>query len=214
MSPANSSYLEELNDQTVADLPPTTERPPMSVRFIDNDLADLHAALNHPLSAYDSLSGRYVALSLNARVSSPDAIASRSTDNTMDDGSGSTQSQALIPAETPMEFWDSIIHLSLDRFKSLWPDEPQDRVKSGWDYSIRKISTWEDIYDQLQKAREFYDGDTKGLRGRYARSYTKKRRWLVDHTTPIARQGVRFVPQIDYATPVVAAVQVLVDVIP
>ncbi|KAK2609894.1 hypothetical protein N8I77_003366 [Diaporthe amygdali] len=201
----------ENDDEIASNLIPRTERPPMSVQFIDNDLADLHAALKNPLSTYDSLSGRYVELSLSAELASMDTVMSRSTDEIIGGGSDSTQIQELVPTVTPMMFWESIFHVSLERFNSLWPDEPHDRVKSGWNYSIRKSSTWEDVYAQLQKAREFYDGDTKGLWGRYAKSYTKKRRWFIDHTTPIARQGVKFVPQIDYATPVVAAVQVLVD---
>lgn len=138
--------------------------------------------------------------------------SSRATDTVMEDDDDLTQTQALVPAATPMTFWDSVFQISLDRFKTLWPDEPQGREKSGCNYSIRTKSTWEDIYDQLQKAREFYDGDTKGLWGRHAKSYTKKKRSFIDHTVPIARQAVRFVPQMDYTTPVVAAVQVLVDV--
>ncbi|KAJ0104475.1 hypothetical protein J7T55_010941 [Diaporthe amygdali] len=211
MFPVRSPYSEENDDEIASNLIPRTERPPMSVQFIDNDLADLHAALRNPLSTFDSLSGRYVELSLSAELARMETIMSPSTDEIIGGGSDSTQIQEFVPTVTPMAFWERIFQVSLERFNSLWPDEPHDRVKSGWNYSIRKSSTWEDVYAQLQKAREFYDGDTKGLWGRYAKSYTKKRRWFIDHTTPIARQGVKFVPQIDYATPVVAAVQVLVD---
>lgn len=184
----------------------------MSVQFIDDDLKDLHNALKHPLSAYDSHYRRYVAVSSSPGLASGEDFAPHLTDTIPEGESSFGQSQALVPATTPMTFWDSIFQVSLDRFRTLWPDEPQGREKSGCNYSIRQKLTWEDIYGQLQKAREFYDGDTKGLWGRRAKSYTKKRRSFIDHTAPVARQAVRFVPQMDYTTPVVAAVQVLVDV--
>jgi hypothetical protein len=184
----------------------------MSVQFIDDDLKDLHNALKNPLSEYDSHVRRYVAVSSKFGLVSGNRVAPHFTDTIMEEGGSSEQSQALVPATTPMTFWESIFQVSLDRFKTLRPNEPQGREKSGCNYSIRKKSTWEDIYAQLQKAREFYDGDTKGLWGHHAKSYNKKRRSFIDHTVPIARQAVRFVPQMDYTTPVVAAVQVLVDV--
>lgn len=211
MFPVDSPSFEQ-GDWLPSDSTPRIQRPPISVQFIDDDLKDLHNALKHPLSAYDSHARRYVAVSSTSGLAGGETRAPHFTDTMMEDGSSSEQSQALVPAVTPMTFWDSIFQVSVDRFKTMWPDEPQGREKSGYNYSIRKKSTWEDIYAQLQKAREFYDGDTKGLWGRHAQSYNKKRRSFIDHTTPIARQAVRFVPQMDYTTPVVAAVQVLVDV--
>lgn len=211
MFPVHSSSFEQ-GEWPQSSSTPRTERPPMSVQFIDDDLKDLHNALKHPLSAYDSHSRRYVAVSSTSGLASGEELAPHLTDTIPEGGSSFGQSQALVPATTPMTFWDSIFQASLDRFRTLWPDEPQGREKSGFNYSIRQKLTWEDIYGQLQKAREFYDGDTKGLWGRHAKSYTKKRRSFIDHTAPVARQAVRFVPQMDYTTPVVAAVQVIVDV--
>lgn len=211
MFPVNSSPFEQAGEWHPSNLTPGTERRPMSVQFIDDDLKDLHNALKQPLSTYDSYSRRYVAVSSNSGLANRGRGSSRIT-NTIMEEDNLEQSQALVPAEPPMTFWESIFQVSIDRFKTLWHNEPPGREKSGCDYSIRKKSTWEDVYGQLQKAREFYDGDTKGLWGRHAKSFTKKRRSVIDHTTPVARQAVRFVPQMEYTTPVVAAVQVLVDV--
>lgn len=211
MFPVDSLSFER-GDWTPSHSTPRTEPPPMSVQFIDDDLRDLHNALKHPLSVYDSHSRQYVAASSRSGLASEEDLAPDLTDTITEGECSFEQSEALVPATTPMTFWDSIFQVSLDRFRTLWPDEPQGREKSGCNYSIRQKSTWEDIYGQLQKAREFYDGDTKGLWGRHAKSYTRKRRYFIDHTAPVARQAVRFVPQMDYTTPVVAAVQVLVDV--
>lgn len=211
MFPVNFQISEQ-GDWLPSNSSSRTDRRPIPVQFIDDDLKDLHNALNQPLSTYDYHSRRYVAMSSTSGLARRGTGSSRATDTVMEDDDDLTQTQALVPAATPMTFWDSVFQISLERFKTLWPDEPQGRAKSGCNYSIRTKSTWEDIYDQLQKAREFYDGDTKGLWGRHAKSYTKKKRSFIDHTVPIARQAVRFVPQMEYTTPVVAAVQVLVDV--
>lgn len=213
MFPVEHSDLGEQGDWIPSNSTPETEHVPISVQFIEHKLKDLHNALKHPLSTYDSSARKYIAASsIFGRATAGNAMASHFTDPTMGDGSSHEQSQALVPASTPMTFWEDIFQVSLDRFRTLWPEEPQGREKSGYNYSIRKKLTWEDIYAQLQKAREFYDGDTKGFWGRHAKVYTKKRRSFIDHTGPIARQAVRFVPQMEYTTPVVASVQVLVDV--
>lgn len=114
---------------------------------------------------------------------------------------------ALLSTETKA-FWDNIFTKSMDKFKELYPTVPKRRVKSGTDYKIRDKTTWVDVYTQLQKAREVYDGDKQGLWGRYK----KGRRWMVDHSGSIVRQGIKLVPTNDIVSPVLAAVQVLLDV--
>lgn len=185
--------------------PPTQ---PDAVRFLENNLIDLHKALEHPVSHYDSHLRRYVAVPEVVKPQNSTSTASVSAQvEEMDESNG-----VLTLTAHPMIFWESIFQKSVKRFQALWVNAPKDRQKSGWDYSVRDKSSWESVYDQLQKAREYYDGDTSGLWGRYAKGYTKKRRWLVDHSGPVARQAVKFVPPMDCATPVIAAVQVLVDV--
>ncbi|KAJ4387488.1 hypothetical protein N0V93_008080 [Gnomoniopsis smithogilvyi] len=183
---------------------PTTQ--PEAVKFLDNNLADLHVALKDPVSRYDCHLRRYVAVS-EAIIpqESPKTVDSSAQPNMLDGIDG-----ALTSIAQPMKYWDLIFQKSVDRFQTLFCT-PKDREKSGWNYSVRDKSNWDGVYAQLQKAREYYDGDTKGLWGRRAKDYTKKRRWVVDHSVPVARQAVKFVPQMDYATPVIAAVQVLVD---
>lgn len=197
------------DDSTASQPHQNPEHQPDAVKFIDTHLLDLHDALKDPMSIYDSHSGRYVPASLHAaRLEATEAAESHiiEPDISVD------ITEALIPLGVSMTFWDRIFEKSVDRFKASWADAPKDRERSGWNYSIRDRSTWEEVYAQLQKARELYDGDTKGLWGRHAKSFTKKRREFVDQSVPMARQAVRFVPSLDYTTPVIAAVQVLVDV--
>lgn len=188
----------------------TSGPEPVAVKFLNNNLLDLHEALRNPMSRYDSVSRRYVTVSQLASLASTESDESGPERSALLDGSDG----AVVLAASSMRFWDKIFLKSADRFKSLWANAPRDRERSGWDYCIRDKSTWEDVYAQLQKAREFYDGDSKGFWGRHAKDFTKKRRWIVDHSGPAARQAVKFVPQMDMATPVIAAVQVLVDVSP
>jgi hypothetical protein len=96
----------------------------------------------------------------------------------------------------------------MDRFKAIEPNKPKDQLKkSGNNYSIRDKTTWKNVYTQLQKAREVYDGDKKGFWGQCKRG----KRWIIDHSGPV-RQVTKFVPDLDYVSPVLAAVEVLLDV--
>ena len=63
------------------------------------------------------------------------------------------------------------------------------------------------MYSQLQTARESYDGTKKGFWGRFQRGFRR----VADNSDP-ARQLFRLVPDVDYVSPVLAAVEVLLDV--
>lgn len=84
--------------------------------------------------------------------------------------------------------------------------EPTYLIKKGVNYEIRAKRNWEDIYSQLQKAREAYDG-TRGFWGRMKRGS----RTVADHSAT-TKQVVKLVPENEYVSPVLAVVEVLVDV--
>jgi len=115
------------------------------------------------------------------------------------------QAQSAISS---MSFWGPIFPLSLARLKELHPDMPDDRVKSGIDYSLRNANSWEGVYSQLQGARERYDWKTKGCWGR---KYKTVLRWVVDHSA-LGKQFIKLVPNMEYVSPVLAAVEVILDV--
>ena len=125
--------------------------------------------------------------------------------NGPDGANGLRQAQ---PVKESMTFWDTIFPMAIDRLAELQPAEPTDRVKLGHNYGIRTAGNWLTVYGQLQKAREHYDGKAKGLWGR---RYEETLRWVVDHSDSV-KQAIKYVPNIEYVSPVLAALEVIFDV--
>jgi hypothetical protein len=162
---------------------------PPSVDFIDNGLPSFHDAFENPQSRFDTALGRYIP----APMKGSDAL------------DGLRQAQ---PVKESMAFWDAIFQMAMGRLKELQPAEPSDRVRSGNHYSIRAAGNWPSVYSQLQKAREHYDGKTKGFWGWHCKEAL---RWVVDHSDPV-EQAIKYVLNIEYVSPVLAAVEVILDV--
>ncbi|KAE9374967.1 hypothetical protein N431DRAFT_482072 [Stipitochalara longipes BDJ] len=171
---------------------PSLYLQPLSVDFIDSRLSDFHDAFKNSQSQYDHASGHYIPTKMQA----PSPAAEAEAD----------EAEHALPVTARMAFWAKIFPQCMEEFKDDHPKEPNRRLK-GVDYSIRDKTNWEDIYSRLQEAREFYDGDKRGFWGRYE----KGKRWVIDHSGPLLQQGIKFVPKLDYTSPVVAAVQVFLD---
>jgi hypothetical protein len=176
-------------------IPPSLNLQPLSVDFIDDRLPDFHDAFKSSQSQYDHASSRYIPTRMQAPPPATEAEAE------------ADEAENALPVTARMAFWAKIFTQCMDEFKADNPKKPNRQLKDV-DYSIRDKTNWEDIYSQLQKAREFYDGDKRGFWGRYE----KGKRWLVDHSGPLLQQGIKFVPKVDYTSPVLAAVQVFLDV--
>ncbi|KAF8861121.1 hypothetical protein BDZ45DRAFT_740720 [Acephala macrosclerotiorum] len=177
---------------------PSVHLQPPSVDFIDNRLQDYHEAFRNPQTRYDPLLRRYVPVLPAATMlskSHPIMTASEQL----------PQPRKLHPAVEAMRFWTFIFDDSMKKFKELYKEEPKRRAQDG--YSIRSKTNWEDIYSQLQKARESYDG-MKGFWGRVKKGL----RTVADHSDPL-QQGLRLVPENQYVSPILAAMEVLVDAV-
>jgi hypothetical protein len=174
---------------------PSLHLQPLSVDYIDHRLPDFHNAFKDSQSHYDHVSDSYIP----TRMPAPPATEAEAE---VDE----TELAALATAQ--MAFWTKIFGACMNKFKADNSKEPNHRLKSGIDYSIRDKTSWADIYAQLQEARVYYDGDKRGFWGRYE----KGKRWIIDHSGPVLKQGITFVPKSTYTSPVVAAVQVFLDV--
>lgn len=104
-----------------------------------------------------------------------------------------------------MVFWNLIFLDSMKAFEAEIPKQPEDLPELT--YSIRGKRSWDDVHSQLQKAREHYDGKKQGLWGRIKREFRK----MGDNIEPI-QQLVNAIPDNEYVSPVLAVVQVLLDV--
>jgi hypothetical protein len=102
-----------------------------------------------------------------------------------------------------MKFWDQIF----DPAKTKLCEQIESKKVSKSGCSIRKETTWEGIYGQLQKAREKHDGTKKGFWG----SCVSRMRKVGDNTE-IITQATRLISDVDYVSPVLAALEVVLDV--
>lgn len=180
---------------------PSIHLQPPSVDFIDNRLPDFHDVFRDRDVRYDPVLRRYVEnrAITDGRVSD----AGESLDN----------GQALVQSSYSFgdvghseKFWGLIFPDAMEMFIQEYPNEPKQRDKSG--YSIRTQTTWDGVNEQLHKAREVYDGTKQGFRGRCKRVFRK----IGENTVEPAQNIIRLVPDIDYVSPVLGAVQLLLSV--
>jgi cell division protein YceG involved in septum cleavage len=171
---------------------PSIRHQPLSVDFIDNHLQEYHEAFKNPQVRYDPELRRYVA-------TTPRQPSAKLTKEHV------PQARKLQPAVEAMRFWTFIFEDAMKRFMLKYKDEPDHRIKED-DYNIRNKKNWQDIYAQLQKARESYDGQ-EGFWGRVKKGLRK-----AADNSDTAKQVIRLVPDNEYVSPVLAVVEVLVDV--
>lgn len=113
-----------------------------------------------------------------------------------------------MPAIAAMKFWAHLLPEAMGRL-GVENKEPELLRKRGC--SIRGKSSWEDIYAQLQSAREKYDGTKKGFWGKVKAGYQKTYRKTADYSDVPAKL-IQSLLEEDIVSPVKAIVEVLFDV--
>ncbi|KAL3475566.1 hypothetical protein BJX99DRAFT_259340 [Aspergillus californicus] len=176
--------------------PPGQSRPsahiPDSVSYIDNRLPQLHAGFMHPTIKYDTTADQYVAPPTPADPAPPQAIPPRPLPE---------------PAEAK-KFWSKVFPQAMDRLSST-QSEPLGRYATGC--SIRCETDWAGVRSRLDKAQGSYEipprsskfGDTKAF-------LTKLYRKAADASDRM-KLCTKVAVQIDYISPVVALVDILLD---
>jgi hypothetical protein len=180
---------------------PSIHLQPPSVDFIDNRLPAIHDVFRDRDVHYDPVLRRYVE---NRTITDG---------NVSDAGESLDNSQSLIQSSYSFgdvgdseKFWGLIFPDAMKKFIQEYPNEPKQRDKSG--YSIRAQTTWDGVNEQLHKAREVYDGTKQGFRGRCKRVFRK----IGDNTAEPAQNIIKVIPDIDYVSPILGAVQLLLNV--
>lgn len=180
---------------------PSIHLQPPSVDFIDNRLPTIHDVFKHSDVHYDPVLQKYVQ---TQSITDADGL---------DAGKNRDNNQALVQPNYTFgdigeseKFWGLIFPDAIRKFIEEYPNEPKQRDKSG--YSIRTQTTWNGVNEQLHKAREVYDGTKQGFRGRCKRVFRK----IGDNTVEPAQNIIRVIPDIDYVSPILGAVQLLLNV--
>jgi len=170
----------------------------LAVDFINNTLPLLDPFFVDPPVRYDPSSGRYVGLQgLNdanmatATAQGPELMV-RPKDESID----------------KMKFWNGKFDPAKAKFIST-VQEPKKRSESQFD--IRKPTSWDGMYAKLELARGMYTKET-GFRGTLRRVGRK----IADNTQPehtkVVSGILQFIPDIDYATPVLGVVEIILQV--
>lgn len=181
-------------------IPPIHLQPP-SVDFIDNQLPQHHGVFRNTNAHFDHMLQRYV----SDTTSSNDQALVESDAN----GEATNELAPLCQmgdVGDPEKFWGLVFTDAMTAFVTKYPNEPDGISKLG--YSIRSQTTWKGINDQLHKARQVYDGSQKQFRGWCKRTMRK----IGDNAAEPATNIISLIPNIEYVSPVLGAVQLLLNV--
>ncbi|KAF2136545.1 uncharacterized protein K452DRAFT_279824 [Aplosporella prunicola CBS 121167] len=183
-----------------------------AVDFIDNRLQKYHPAFVNPQSQYSPVANSYVSVD---------------TLTTMQGHYSSTASVGcpggpFVPRPTTaddvnsMDFWDDIFNDAMSQFENEFPrgittsatstpkDKGTNKQKNVQDYGIRKKTSWDEVYAQLDASQNQYVSE-EGLKNFPRKVY----RAFGRHSHAI-KQAVNLVPD-ELAKPVTEAVKIVLE---
>ncbi|KAI0401475.1 hypothetical protein F4802DRAFT_580381 [Xylaria palmicola] len=105
-----------------------------------------------------------------------------------------------------MKYWDMIFPSAMKEFQSM--EDVRTTRHSDSAYDIRTEITWNDVYSKFETARQHYADET-GIARRVQRVF----KWTANIATEPIRLATKVVPQTDIVSPVLAAVQVVLDAV-
>lgn len=110
-----------------------------------------------------------------------------------------------------LELWDSLFPQAMEQVVRLHPREPAHLYHS--DYTIRDKTSWTQVFDQVEKARNAYSNVDNRFRAGFRRVYRK----FGDHVAEPLNRMTKFVPGggdlgAVAVTPIIGCVQLLLEV--
>ncbi|KAF5847605.1 hypothetical protein GGP41_000358 [Bipolaris sorokiniana] len=186
-------------------IPALTKQAP-TIDFIDGRLSKYHPVFSSRSVKYDQMSRHYVPASQALVANTNNSLATPPASNAPPGSNGLPQRPEWTDTNA-MKFWNEVFPDAMIRFKST--KEPKGRSKTV--YHIRDKPNWDTIYETLELARSEYQrsgGPVGWIR--------KVRRKVADNITPGAEAtkiASKLVPQDPIATPVVGAVEVVLDAV-
>ncbi|KAL7950496.1 hypothetical protein V8C42DRAFT_122389 [Trichoderma barbatum] len=180
-------------------IPPIHLQPP-SVGFIDNQLPEHHGVFKNANAHYDHRLQKYVPN--KSSVGGKSVVGKQAKEQTPNQLSPTSQ---LGDIGDPEKFWGLVFPEAVVAFTNKYPKEPDGIDKLG--YGIRSQKTWNSINTQLHRAREVYDGTQVTFQGRCKRALRK----LGDNAVEPTSNVINLVPNIEYVSPILGAVQLLLN---
>ncbi|RGP60189.1 hypothetical protein FSPOR_10778 [Fusarium sporotrichioides] len=187
---------------------PRISLQPPEVDFIDIHLDSRHPAFATPPARYSPSHGVYIIcepLDPSQSLTGPES----SWDPTAQSNS-STPRNAQIPSRplaaermVALKFWDNLFHRAMNQLVENHPTGPNSKPE----FSIRDKDDCTAVFDQLENAKESYCKKDKSFKSRSIRIYRK----VTDNAAEPLLGASKFVPNIDYVTPVLGAVQILLE---
>jgi hypothetical protein len=163
---------------------------PVEVCFIDNRLGKHHQAFVNPPVYFDMELQKYV----------PSVVDQRSLCQDEHPDSSRPPPSAV----EAMNFWNVIFPESLS---DLNKHSPRSKELAKSPYSIRNAKNWEEVRDLLTTARESYENPDGSIMRKFRKGVHK----AGEHTQPV-RRALDVVKDVQYISPVVVAVQIVLDV--
>ncbi|KAI1662238.1 hypothetical protein F4813DRAFT_396912 [Daldinia decipiens] len=188
---------------------PNLQTQYLAVDFIKNRLDEFHPGFAIPVSRYDSQLGVFMVTTTQLeQYPSPNLEALQGPNNPKledpVDVAEELQSRPLAKPAEAKKFRDAIFPLAMAKLGNESPEEPKNRIRTG--YSIRGKNGWKDVYGQLERARAVYTSN-KGIKGFTRKIY----RGFAERVTQPTLGVIKLIPDNDYITPVLGAIQVLLE---
>ena len=192
---------------------PDLSRQSLAVDFIETHLDAHHPAFATPPSQYDPDLRLFV-------ISEPQAQPGFPLEPYTMHMSQAASAPALLtgvederlaprPLAKPSEalkFWDSLFEPAMKQFKEAHPTAPPELDQRN--IGIRDQTDWTGVFDQLEKAKQEYSRVDRGFKARFRRVYRK----FSENVAPPMLGTAGFIPDVDYVSPVLGAVQILLEV--
>ncbi|KAI1804747.1 hypothetical protein F4811DRAFT_570833 [Daldinia bambusicola] len=103
-----------------------------------------------------------------------------------------------------MSYWNMVFPAAKSKFESMTQGNAPKHSKP--EYDIRSSGTWADVYDKLNNAQQYYTNGTEAEKG-----IRRAWQWTVHNAAEPVLGATKLIPQMDIVTPVLAAVQILLE---
>lgn len=184
-----------------------------TVDFIDNRLDKYHQAFATPPARYDPRTGEFIICEpiqliplLSGSSSATFGRIPAGAEPVMLAEDDFIPPRPLAEPAGTLKFWDSLFFRAMEHFKEEHPIEPKALVDSRC--RIRDKEDWTSLFDQLESTKQEYCNVDKGFKSGFKKVYRK----FAQHMAQPLIGAVKFVPDVDCVTPVLGAVQILLEV--